>query len=139
APGGEVPVDPVVDLARAGDPRGCARDGVSHDDRRVSVLGRRAYPSVGGVHGFLRRVVGVGHCATAPNVHRSQTVFGHPRHPEGGLRMYPQAELNALAERKAALLARITVERGECALQISQALKPVEWLTQAYSKWRAIS
>lgn len=53
--------------------------------------------------------------------------------------MYPQAELNALAERKAALLARITVERDECALHLSQALKPVEWLAQAYAKWRTIS
>jgi hypothetical protein len=53
--------------------------------------------------------------------------------------MYPQAELDRLAERKRVLLGRITVRREELAVQVKHALRPVRWADMICAKWREIS
>lgn len=53
--------------------------------------------------------------------------------------MYPQPDLNVLAQRKQTLMRRIRSRRAECAAQAVEVLKPAVWAEGVYAKWRAIS
>ncbi len=53
--------------------------------------------------------------------------------------MYPQAELDRLAERKRVLLGKITSRRDALTVQVKHALWPVRWADVLCAKWREIS
>lgn len=53
--------------------------------------------------------------------------------------MYPQANLEALAQRKQALLSSIRTSRAECAAHLSVIAKPIVWAEGLYARWKAVS
>src|SRR4051812_38774818 len=53
--------------------------------------------------------------------------------------MYPSAELNNLARRKAVLLARISLDRLRCVALAAEVARPINWLDRALIQWRKIS
>ena len=53
--------------------------------------------------------------------------------------MYPAAELNTLARRKALLQARISLDRLRCAALASEVARPIDWIDRALVQWRKIS
>lgn len=53
--------------------------------------------------------------------------------------MYPAAELNALARRKAVLRARISLDRLRVVALSTEVAKPINWLDRAMVQWRKIS
>jgi hypothetical protein len=52
--------------------------------------------------------------------------------------MYPQRELAGLAARKAELRKNIALRRIQCAVDLTQVAKPLEWLDRAVALWRRI-
>lgn len=52
--------------------------------------------------------------------------------------MYPQAELDLLAQRKRDLLRSIRARREDLAGQVDQALRPIRLADWVYAKWREI-
>lgn len=53
--------------------------------------------------------------------------------------MYPQANLDFLAQRKGVLLASIRLRRMECSAQLAEAMQPVAWAESLYARWKSIS
>lgn len=53
--------------------------------------------------------------------------------------MYPQVDLEILAQRRERLRSRIRSRREACAVEVERVLRPVEWAENAYAKWKAIS
>lgn len=53
--------------------------------------------------------------------------------------MYPQANLDLLAQRKRALLGNIQARREACSEQLQAVLQPVMWIESMYARWKAIS
>lgn len=53
--------------------------------------------------------------------------------------MYPQIDLDYLAQRKASLRGRIHIRRSECAVALERVLRPVVWGEGLWVKWKAIS
>ncbi|MEO6006283.1 MAG: hypothetical protein ABIZ04_23790 [Opitutus sp.] len=53
--------------------------------------------------------------------------------------MYPAAELNALARRKALLRARISLDRLRCTALAAEVARPIDWVDRALVQWRRIS
>ena len=53
--------------------------------------------------------------------------------------MYPQADLDFLAQRKGALLASIRLRRLESSAQLGEVMQPVAWAESLYARWKAIS
>lgn len=53
--------------------------------------------------------------------------------------MYPAAELDALARRKAVLRARISLDRLRVVALSAEVARPINWLDRALVQWRKIS
>ncbi len=53
--------------------------------------------------------------------------------------MYPQANLDLLAQRKRALMLSIRARREDCSAQLQQVMEPVVWAESIYARWKAIS
>jgi hypothetical protein len=53
--------------------------------------------------------------------------------------MYPQQELNRLADRKAALRRDIAFRRAQCAEAAARVARPLEWLDRMLAFWRRLS
>ena len=53
--------------------------------------------------------------------------------------MYPAAELNALARRKAVLRARISLDRLHVVALATEVARPIDWLDRVIVQWRKIS
>ncbi|MEO7599369.1 MAG: hypothetical protein ABIV50_10580 [Opitutus sp.] len=53
--------------------------------------------------------------------------------------MYPAAELNALARRKAILRARISLDRLRMVALSAEVVRPINWLDRVIVQWRKIS
>ena len=53
--------------------------------------------------------------------------------------MYPAAELDALARRKAVLRARISLDRLRVTALATEVAKPIDWIDRAIIQWKRIS
>lgn len=53
--------------------------------------------------------------------------------------MYPRQELTVLAERKAALIDRIGLQREVCAASAARAARPLELFDRVMARWRRLS
>lgn len=53
--------------------------------------------------------------------------------------MYPTAELNDLALRKAAVRSRISSTRLRCAAAAGEVARPIVWIDRVVAQWRKIS